>query len=294
MRSTPALEGATDSGPVSMPAGARSAGVAARWYRRLGRLLMLAGALTLVWVVIVWKWEDPFTAVYTLYEQHELSASYDDRAASFLKEHPGVAIATAPVGPNLRAHTGAAATTALPSGKPSAAAKAARNRAIIAAEKLEIRKDAATYRADSQEGQPLGRITVHRLGLSMIFLNGTDESSLAKGPGRDVETYMPGQNRLVYIAGHRTTFLAPFSHIEKLRRGDKIKLELPYATFVYEVTRHIIVTSTDLAVLRSGSKEMLALQACHPRFFATHRYIVYARPVEVIPRIEPGLPYRLT
>jgi LPXTG-site transpeptidase (sortase) family protein len=231
----------------------------------------------------VWRWEDPFTALYTLYEQHELSASYDNRAASFLKAHPGVVLPAASTG---RAH-GA-------SGKAAAAAKAEHDRAIVAAEKLEIRKDATTYRADSKEGQPLGRIMVHRLGLSMIFLNGTDESSLAKGPGRDLETYMPGQNRLVYIAGHRTTFLAPFSHIEKLRRGDRIKLELPYATFVYQVTRHIIVTSTDLAVLRSGSKELLALQACHPRFFATHRYIVYARPVEVIPKIKPGLAYRVT
>ncbi len=53
------------------------------------------------------------------------------------------------------------------------------------------------------------------------------------------------------------------------------------------MTRHVIVTADDLAVLRPGSHEVLALQACHPRFFATHRYIVYAQPVKVIP--APGL-----
>jgi sortase A len=127
----------------------------------------------------------------------------------------------------------------------------------------------------------------------MIFLDGTDESSLEKGPGRDLQTYMPGENRLVYIAGHRTTFLAPFSEINELRAGDKITLELPYATFVYRVTHHIIVLADDEAVLRSGHSELLALQACHPRFFATHRYIVYAKPVEVIPIASIGPRYSL-
>ena len=111
--------------------------------------------------------------------------------------------------------------------------------------------------------------------------------------GRDLETYMPGQNRLVYIAGHRTTFLASFSDINALRRGDRITLELPYATFVYAVTRHAIVLSTDLAVLHSGKHELLVLQARHPRFFATHRYLVYARPIEIIPKAKPGVPFKV-
>ena len=93
----------------------------------------------------------------------------------------------------------------------------------------------------------------------------------------------------MYIAGHRTTYLAPFSHIDELRRGDRITLEMPYATFVYRVTGHRVVTADDLAVLRSHGHELLELQACHPRFFATHRYIAYARPVRVIPRV--GKPY---
>ena len=127
----------------------------------------------------------------------------------------------------------------------------------------------------------------------MVFLDGTDESSLEKGPGRDLQTFMPGEDRLVYIAGHRTTFLAPFADIDRLRSGDRITLQLPYATFVYAVTRHVIVPATDLAVLRSGPGELLALQACHPRFFATHRYIVYARPTRVIPSPGLGRPYGL-
>jgi LPXTG-site transpeptidase (sortase) family protein len=59
---------------------------------------------------------------------------------------------------------------------------------------------------------------------------------------------------------------------------------MPYATFVYEVTGHRIVTPSDFAVLKSTGREQLELQACHPRFFATHRYIALARPLCVIPR----------
>src|SRR5439155_2188306 len=107
---------------------------------------------------------------------------------------------------------------------------------------------------------------------------------LERGPGRDGRSYMPGEHRLVYIAGHRTTFLAPFANIDAIRTGDRITIEMPYATFVYRAVRHRIVPATDLAVLRSPRHEPLELQACHPRFFATQRWIVYARLVTVEPR----------
>ena len=115
----------------------------------------------------------------------------------------------------------------------------------------------------------------------MILVNGTDHDTLKKGPGRDLRTFMPGENRLVYIAGHRTTYLAPFSHIDSLRTGDHVTLSMPYGTFVYSVTGHRVVVADDLSVLRTHHHEQLELQACHPRFFATHRYIAYAKLVSV-------------
>jgi sortase A len=117
----------------------------------------------------------------------------------------------------------------------------------------------------------------------MILVNGTDHDSLKRGPGRDIHAYMPGEGQLVYIAGHRTTYLAPFAHIDALRPGDPVTIETPYATFFYRITRHVIVKANALWVLRSPGYEVLALQACHPRFFATHRYIAYARPVRIVP-----------
>ena len=221
-----------------------------RTARILGTLMLVGGVLTLLWVVVVWQWQDPFTALYTRWEQHRLASSYDERFAKFRPVRPASA--------------------------------------NLAAERLTIAREAARYRRASKEGEAIGRIKVPRLGLNMILVNGTAESTLEKGPGRDLRTYMPGQGQLVYIAGHRTTYLAPFSHIDALRPGDRVTLELPYATFVYRIVRHRIVPSDDLAVLKSHGREVVILQACHPRFFATHRYLAYALPVRVEPRVGPA------
>ena len=215
--------------------------------RLLSRILVGAGVLAFAWVILVWQWQDPFTALYTTWKQHELARTLDHEFAAF---------------------------------RPLAAARAlasdARREAVAA--------EAARFRRDTHEGEPIGRIVIGRIGLNMVVVDGTDEASLEKGPGRDLQSYMPGQNRLVYIAGHRTTFLAPFSHIDDIRVGDYIRLEMPYATFVYRMTTHRIVLADDLSVLRSPKHEELELQACHPRFFATHRYIVYAKLVAMTPR----------
>ena len=124
----------------------------------------------------------------------------------------------------------------------------------------------------------------------MVMVNGTDSATLKRGPGRDGRTFMPGEGQLVYIAGHRTTYLAPFSAIDTMRPGDRITLKMPYATFEYAVTGHTIVDASDLSVLKSHGRELIALQACHPRFFASQRYIVWAKPVRVTP--TGGRPYR--
>ena len=141
-----------------------------------------------------------------------------------------------------------------------------------------LRLEARAYRLASHHGEAMGRIVIPRLGLDDVLVDGTSESDLAKGPGLYAGDYLPGEGRLVYVAGHRTTFSAPFSQINLLRRGDSITIRMPYGTFRYIVSRHRIVAARDVAVLRSGHREQLILQSCHPRFFATHRYLVYARP----------------
>jgi sortase A len=211
--------------------------------RKFGTVLVVAGAALLLWAGVVWVWQDPFTALYTRWEQHRLAQSYAREVAAY---HPQVA-----------------------------------RGASLAAVRGQLRREAHAFRRSVHVGMPIGRIHVPRMHLNMIVINGTDESSLMKGPGRDTSTYMPGEGRLVYIAGHRTTYLAPFSHIDSLRPGDRVTLDMPYATFVYSVMGHRIVAANDVAMLKSHGHEQLDLQACHPRFFATHRYIAIAKLVSV-------------
>jgi sortase A len=213
--------------------------------RILGTLMIVGGVLTLAWAVLVWRWQDPFTALYTHWQQGKLADSYKHLVAEYRP---------APVKPDL------------------------------AAERRAIRREATAFRHAMKSGSAIGRIRIGRVGLNMVLVNGTDHDTLTKGPGRDLRTFMPGENRLVYIAGHRTTYLAPFASIDTIRSGDSIEIEVPYATFVYRATTHRIVKATDLSVLRSPKHEQLELQACHPRFFASHRYILYAKLVRVQPR----------
>ena len=141
------------------------------------------------------------------------------------------------------------------------------------AEAREIAAAAAKFRHDAKEGQAM-RNVVPRLGVNMILVNGTDEGCAAARPGRDLATFMPGQGRLVYIAGHRTTYLAPFSQIQTIRRGDSITIEKPYGTFLYRATGHLIVPAHDLSVLRPRQHELLALHGVQPallRHAALHR-----------------------
>lgn len=208
--------------------------------RLLGTLMIAGGVLALGWVVLVWQWQDPFTALYTHVQQGRLAARLDREVNTYRAAKP--------------------ATRSLASA-----------RRLIAAE-------AAAYRRGLHRGDPIGRITIGRIGLKIVVVQGTDHESLEKGPGHYPGSYLPGQGGLIYIAGHRTTYLAPFSHIDAIRTGDYVTLQMPYGTFTYVVTRHRIVPANDLAVLESHGREVLILQACHPRFFATHRYLVYARP----------------
>jgi sortase A len=235
--------------------------------RITGAILLGAGVLGIAWTLLVWLWQDPVTALYTTYQQHRLAASYDREFASYRVPFTVPAVTT---------------TAASSNGHPI----------DLRTEQQLIAREARSFRRTLKPGQALARLKVPRLGLSIIVVAGTDEGSLEKGPGWYTGTRLPGEGQLIYIAGHRTTYLAPFAHIEELQRGDAVTLELPYATFLYRVTGHVVVPADDVARLKSRGFETVALQACHPRFFATHRYIAYARPVQVIPR--RGVPYLIS
>ena len=227
-----------------------------KFARILGVLLIAAGLLMGVWVLVVWQWKDPFTSIYTWWEQRHLVSTYDERIHEYRTSAP-----------------------------------APRKGASPAAVREMLARAAKRYRRTTQQGEAIGRLQVPRLGLNIIVVDGTDVDSLSKGPGLDRRTFMPGEGKLSYIAGHRTTYLAPFANIDSLRAGDPLTFSLPYGDFHYRITGHAIVPADDLSRLKSRSYEQLALQACHPRFFATHRYIAYARPKSVT--LSNGRTYRL-
>jgi len=221
-----------------------------RLTRILGTLMIAAGLALLAWAVTVWQWQDPFTAAIHKYEQRELADSFEQRLKLVQRQSPTV--------------------------QPAASAADVRRG---------VRRDAVAWRKASKRGDAIGRLRIPRLGVNEIMVNGTDSDTLKRGPGRYLGSGMPGEGELVYVAGHRTTYGAPFSHIDRLERGDPVYVELPYGTIEYVVTGHRIVPATELSVLRSRGFEQLALQACHPRFFASERYIAYAKPVSVT---QPG------
>jgi sortase A len=95
---------------------------------------------------------------------------------------------------------------------------------------------------------------------------------------------MPGERGTVAIAGHRTTYGAPFRKVDKLDPGDRIELRMPYGDFVYRVERTKIVPPTELSVLDRVDHDRLVLSACHPLYSAAQRIIVFARLTTATPR----------
>jgi sortase A len=139
------------------------------------------------------------------------------------------------------------------------------------------RERARAFRVGLREGDAVGVIAVPRLHLRMVVVEGTAASDLARGPGHYQITALPGLGGTVAIAGHRTTYLQPFRHLDRLRAGDQVYLEMPYGTFRYRVYAHDIVCDHDWSILRRRPFEKLVLSSCHPLYSATHRIVVFAR-----------------
>ncbi|HSE81959.1 MAG TPA: class E sortase [Gaiellaceae bacterium] len=232
--------------------------------RRLGVVLAVLGVLVAAYAATVVFWRDPATDLYARWKQHTLSQDLDE---AFAEQEPIVA---------------------LPAAGESEAAPTEEE--LLAAEKLAVARAANELHAKLKLGKALGRLTVPRMGLKTVFVHGTRWGpDLSQGPGHFPQTSLPGVGRTMAIAGHRTTFGAPFRDIDELRKGDPIAVELPYATFHYRVFAHEIVDNEDWSVIRDRGFDTLVLSACHPLYSAKQRWIVYARLVQVDP--AGGTPY---
>ncbi len=220
--------------------------------RKIGFLLLGSGGLLLVWLAVTIWWGDPITSLYTHYEQGKLAS----KLTAVDRSWPA---------------------TTRPLATP--ASSAAARRAQI---DLRTKQEATAFTRSRADGDPIGRIVIPRLHLNMVVVEGTSESDLSRGPGHydaasGQSTSLPGMGGVIGIAGHRTTYLHPFRHIDDLKGGDEIYLVMPYGTFRYTVYRHEVVSSTDWSILRSRPFEELVLSACHPLYSASHRWVVFAR-----------------
>jgi sortase A len=229
--------------------------------RRLGTVLIVVGLVAIAYGAAVLFWRDPLTDLYTRYEQHKLAGQL---------EHAWPDYHTGRLGPGF-------------SGDDAAR---------LAAVRAQVASAARDFSGRLRDGRPMGRLLIKRMGLEVIFVQGTNWAhDLSKGPGHYEQTSVPGLGRTTAIAGHRTTFGAPFRKIDQLRPGDPIVVELPYGTFTYRVLGHRIVRSNDWSIVRQRGFDELVLSACHPLYSASHRWVVFARLVEVKPL--SGVPYRL-
>jgi sortase A len=139
---------------------------------------------------------------------------------------------------------------------------------------------AVLERRRARTGAPIGRIKMPTLGRHYVVVQGTDLDTLRNGPGHYPHTSFPGEPGTVAIAGHRTTYGAPFRTIDQLKRGQHIVLSMPYGTFTYAVVKTQIVTPDATWITRRVKGERrLVLSACHPLYSASHRIIVFARQI---------------
>jgi sortase A len=139
-------------------------------------------------------------------------------------------------------------------------------------------------RSQVSTGDAIGQIAIPRIGNAYNIVQGTDTKSLEEGPGHYPQTALPGMGQTVAIAGHRTTYLAPFRYLNELKPGDRILVTMPYGKFTYTVQYQRIVKPTDVSVIDDVGYDRLVLSACNPLYSAAQRIIIFARLKTVQPR----------
>ncbi len=149
-------------------------------------------------------------------------------------------------------------------------------------------------------GEVIARIDIPRIGVSEFVVEGVRVEDLRKGPGHYLNSPLPGQPGNAAIAGHRTTYGAPFHRIDELSPGDEIRIRTLQGDFTYrvmpqtdgsgETKGHFIVSPNEVGVLDDFGDNRLTLTACHPKYSARQRIIVVAElveePKERLPRPE--------
>jgi sortase A len=221
-----------------------------RRLRLLGDLLLIAGGLVLAY---------PFwSAAYAQVQQSRLDSTYRDQTAAFVED----------VSANVETPT-----------------------RRVPDEEL-VRRLAVRYRRGLKAGDPIGRLRIPHIDLDRLVQQGVggrlaldpdgDRALLRSGPVHYAVTPLPGLGEPFAVAGHRTTYGAPFFKLDDLRKGDRIFMDTPYAKFRYAVAKTTTVDPADIGVL-SDRGYGLVLTTCTPPYSAEHRLIVWAELEKVRP-----------
>ncbi len=131
--------------------------------------------------------------------------------------------------------------------------------------------------AAPDDGNPVGLLRIAKIGLDTVIVQGTSTTDLRQGPGHYPGTPLPGEQGNAAVAGHRTTYGAPFYNLDKLARGDPIEITTVQGAFRYSVTGTVIVSPNDTSVVDNTTFPELTLTTCNPRFSASQRLVVHAR-----------------
>jgi sortase A len=212
--------------------------------RALSTVLIISGALLIADAGLTLVWQEPISAVYAKLQQRQLAGQLND-----LENLTDLQL-----------------------------------RALerLRTENRRIAFLARLLRRRSDPGDAIGRIKIKRIGINFVVVEGTKPEDLRKGPGHYGDTPFPGIRGTVAMAGHRTTYLAPFRKLDKMRRGDLITLEMPYGRFTYRTELRRIVDPGAYAYVTARRRyDRLALTACHPLYSAAQRIVVFARLVDV-------------
>jgi sortase A len=213
--------------------------------------LITAGVVILIDVGMTLAWTEPLSTIYGSIQQGKAADQLDRLEEDFLAT-PEVREVSEP----------------RPNESPEELEKRANKLADLFAEQV-------------TNGEGIGRIRIGDIDVDDVIVEGTDSGTLQKGPGRYPDTAFPGQGKTIGIAGHRTTYAAPFRHINEVEDGDEIELEMPYGTFTYTVEKHEIVDPSQVEIVDDVGYERLVLTACHPLYSAAQRWAVFARLTEI-------------
>jgi sortase A len=224
-----------------------------------GGLLLVIGAVLLATALMTIFWQDPVTAVFTQHEQKVLSAKLAAAEKAPVQQSTLTLVQRAESDPE---------------------------RIALLARDLAGR---------TKSGEPLGRIGISRMGVNFVFVSGVGKNSLKKGPGHYDGSPLPGLPGTVSIAGHRTTYSAPFRRMNTLRRGDEITLTMSYGRFTYRVEGLRVVLPQNTGVLKHVRHNRLVLTTCTPVDSAAKRLVTTARLVRAVARgpaitLVPTLP----